>query len=165
MSCNFFKGRFLCVSSEKWSHWSDLFYFSLVCALVLSLAIVAKGSSYVCRRLRKAWLWQRVGLEKRTWIRTALLGKLVMMMIIRKGWWRGWGSCWWSMLTMINNNDALIMGHMGPEHASREKKLPMVNFLIFVQKNVSTIRFQEMKIRPLKGFEKMRFLCFYIIAV
>ena len=54
---------------------------------------------------------------------------------------------------------------MGPEHASREKKLPMVNFLIFVQKNVSTIRFQEMKIRPLKGFEKMRFLCFYIIGV
>ena len=25
--------------------------------------------------------------------------------------------------------------------------------------------FQKMKIRPLKGFEKMRFLCFYIIAV
>ena len=46
-----------------------------------------------------------------------------------------------------------------------KKKLPMVNFLIFVQKNVSTIRFQEMKIRPLKGFEKMRFLCFYIIGV
>ena len=55
--------------------------------------------------------------------------------------------------------------HMGPEHASREKKLTMVNFLIFVQKNVSTIRFQEIKIRPLKGFEKMRFLCFYIIGV
>ena len=35
----------------------------------------------------------------------------------------------------------------------------MVNFLIFVQKNVSRIRFQEIKIRPLKGFEKMRF-CF-----
>ena len=55
--------------------------------------------------------------------------------------------------------------HMGPEHASREKKLPMVNFFIFVQKNVSRIRFQEIKIRPLKGFEKMRFLCFYIIGV
>ena len=38
--------------------------------------------------------------------------------------------------------------HMGREHASREKKLPMVNFLIFVQKNVSRIRFQEIKIRP-----------------
>ena len=37
---------------------------------------------------------------------------------------------------------------MGREHASREKKIPMVNFLIFVQKNVSTIRFQEIKIRP-----------------
>ena len=53
--------------------------------------------------------------------------------------------------------------HMGREHASREKKLSMVNFFIFVQKNVSTIRFQEIKIRPLGGFEKMRFLCFYII--
>ena len=52
------------------------------------------------------------------------------------------------------------MLHMGREHASREKKLPMVNFLIFVQKNVSTIRFQEIKIRPLGGFEKMRFLDF-----
>ena len=45
----------------------------------------------------------------------------------------------------------------------KRKKLTMVNFLIFGQKNVSTIRFQEIKIRPLKGFEKMRFLCFYII--
>merc|ERR1719462_942228 len=53
--------------------------------------------------------------------------------------------------------------HMGREHVSREKKLPMVNFLIFVQKNVSTIRFQEIKIRPFGDFEKMRFLCFYII--
>ena len=58
-----------------------------------------------------------------------------------------------------------IPGHMGREHASREKKLTLVNFLIFVQKNVSSIRFQEIKIRPLKGFEKMRFLCFYIIGV
>ena len=55
--------------------------------------------------------------------------------------------------------------HMGSEYVSREKKFTMVNFLIFVQKNVSTIRFQEIKIRPLKGFEKMRFLCFYIIGV
>ena len=54
---------------------------------------------------------------------------------------------------------------MGPEHASREKKLTMVNFLIFGQKNVSTIRFQEIKIRPFGDFEKMRFLCFYIIGV
>ena len=38
--------------------------------------------------------------------------------------------------------------HMGREHASREKKLPMVNFLIFVHKNVYRIRFQEIKIRP-----------------
>ena len=38
--------------------------------------------------------------------------------------------------------------HMGREHASREKKCTMVNFFIFVQKNVSRIRFQEIKIRP-----------------
>ena len=55
--------------------------------------------------------------------------------------------------------------HLGLKHASREKKLSMVIFFIFVQKNVSRIRFQEIKIRPLKGFEKMRFLCFYIIGV
>ena len=59
----------------------------------------------------------------------------------------------------------LLNIHMGREHAPREKKLSMVIFLIFVQKNVSTIRFQEIKIRPWKGFEKMRFLCFYIIGV
>ena len=53
--------------------------------------------------------------------------------------------------------------HMGSEYVSREKKFTMVNFLIFVQKNVSTIRFQEIKIRPFGDFEKMRFLCFYII--
>ena len=60
---------------------------------------------------------------------------------------------------------ARARGHMGLEHASREKKLPMVNFLIFVHKNAHRIRFQEIKIRPLKGFEKMRFFCFYIIGV
>ena len=54
----------------------------------------------------------------------------------------------------------IFLSHMGREHASREKKLPMVNFFIFVQKNVSTIRFQEIKIRPLKGFEKFAF-CFF----
>ena len=61
--------------------------------------------------------------------------------------------------------DGQQMEHMGSEYVSREKKSTMVNFLIFVQKNVSRIRFQEIKIRPLKGFEKMRFLCFYIIGV
>ena len=33
----------------------------------------------------------------------------------------------------------------------------MVNFLIFVHKNVYRIRFQKIKIRPLKGFEKKAF--------
>ena len=46
---------------------------------------------------------------------------------------------------------------MGREHASREKKLPMVNFLIFVHENVYRIRFQKIKIGPLKGFEKKAF--------
>ena len=41
-----------------------------------------------------------------------------------------------------------VLQHMGLEHASREKKFTMVNFLIFVQKNVSRIRFQEIKICP-----------------
>ena len=49
------------------------------------------------------------------------------------------------------------MRHIGPQHASREKKLPMVIFLIFVHKNVYRIRFQKIKIRPLKGFEKKAF--------
>ena len=49
------------------------------------------------------------------------------------------------------------VSHMGLEHAPREKKLPMVNFLIFMHKNVYRIRFQKIKIRPLKGFEKKAF--------
>ena len=53
----------------------------------------------------------------------------------------------------------VLMNHMGREHASREKKLPMVNFLIFVHKNVYRIIFQEIKIRPWKGFEKFAFFC------
>ena len=53
--------------------------------------------------------------------------------------------------------------HMGREHASREKKLPMVNFLIFVQKNVSTIRFQEIKIRPFQDFEKKAFFSLFLM--
>ena len=43
---------------------------------------------------------------------------------------------------------------MGLKHASREKKCSMVNFLIFVHKNVDRIRFQKIKIGPIKGFEK-----------
>ena len=49
------------------------------------------------------------------------------------------------------------------ENMHQEKNLTIINFLIFVQKNVSTIGFQEIKIRPFGDFEKMRFLCFYII--
>ena len=39
-----------------------------------------------------------------------------------------------------------ISTHMGPKHASKEKILSMVIFLIFVQKNVYRNRFQEAKI-------------------
>ena len=46
---------------------------------------------------------------------------------------------------------------MGLKHASREKKCTMVIFLIFVHKNVYRIRFQKIKIGPLKGFEKKAF--------
>ena len=53
--------------------------------------------------------------------------------------------------------NTLLLLHMGLKHASREKKLPMVNFLIFVHKNVYRIRFQKIKIGPLKGFEKKAF--------
>ena len=50
-----------------------------------------------------------------------------------------------------------VMNH---EHASREKIISMVIFFIFVHKNVYRIRFREIKIRPLKGFEKFAF-CFF----
>ena len=46
---------------------------------------------------------------------------------------------------------------MGPEHAPREKHLTMVDLLISVHKNVYRIRFQKIKIGPLKGFEKKAF--------
>ena len=56
-----------------------------------------------------------------------------------------------------------VQSHMGPEHASREKKLPMVNFLIFVHKNKHRIRFQKIKIGPLKGFEKKAFFSLFLM--
>ena len=47
---------------------------------------------------------------------------------------------------------------MEEENASREKKLTLVIFLIFAHKNIYRIRFQKIKIGPLKGFEKKAFL-------
>ena len=38
-----------------------------------------------------------------------------------------------------------------------KKKVSMVNLFIFVHKNVYRIRFQKIKIGPLKGFEKRAF--------
>ena len=57
----------------------------------------------------------------------------------------------------------LVYNHMGWEYVSREKKSTMVNFLIFVQKNVSTIRFQEIKIRPFRDFEKKAFFSLFLM--
>ena len=54
-----------------------------------------------------------------------------------------------SMLVLTALIVQVLGAHMGREHASREKKLPMLNFLIFVQKNVYRIRFQEIKIGSL----------------
>ena len=56
------------------------------------------------------------------------------------------------LLFRFFSKNVLTLLHMGPEHASREKNLSMVIFLIFLLKNVSRIRFQEIKIRPWKGF-------------
>ena len=53
--------------------------------------------------------------------------------------------------------------YIGPEHASREKKCTMVSFLIFVHKNVYRIRFQEVKIRSLEGFEKIKFFSLFLM--
>ena len=53
-----------------------------------------------------------------------------------------------------------VVSHIGPEHASREKKLPMVIFFIFVHENVFRIRFQEIKIG---GFEKKAFFSLFLM--
>ena len=45
----------------------------------------------------------------------------------------------------------LLVLHMGPEHASRDKKLPMVNFFIFGQMNIYK-RIPEDENPPIKGF-------------
>ena len=39
----------------------------------------------------------------------------------------------------------------------QEKKIVYGKFLIFVHKNVNRIRFQKIKIGPLKGFDKKAF--------
>ena len=45
----------------------------------------------------------------------------------------------------------------GTRTCIKRKKCSMVNFFIFVHKNVYRIRFQKIKIGPLKGFEKKAF--------
>ena len=47
-----------------------------------------------------------------------------------------------------------VYQHMGREHASREKKLSMVIFFIFVHKIVYRIRLQEIKIHLWEGWDQ-----------
>ena len=68
----------------------------------------------------------------------------------------------WNSVSSVQHQNH-IPCHLGREYVSREKKLTMVNFLIFVQKNVSTIRFQEIKIRPFRDFEKKAFFSLFLM--
>ena len=54
--------------------------------------------------------------------------------------------CWYVVLEENPYNCDMIFTWDEDKH--QEKKNSMVNFLIFVQKNVSILRFQEIKIRP-----------------
>ena len=53
--------------------------------------------------------------------------------------------------------------HMGLKHAPRGKKFAYRNFFDFRHKNVHRIRFQKIKIGPLKGFEKKGFFSLLIM--
>ena len=55
--------------------------------------------------------------------------------------------------------EQFVHHHMGPEHASREKKCSMVIFFIFSHKNINTNGFQKIKFRPLQDFEKYPKTC------
>ena len=57
----------------------------------------------------------------------------------------------------------LITRHMGPEYAWREKTLSMGYFLICVHKKLYRIRFQEIKIGSLQGFEKIEFFSLFLM--
>ena len=57
----------------------------------------------------------------------------------------------------------LITRHMGPEYAWREKTLSMGYFLICVHKKLYRIRFQEIKIGSLQGFEKIEFFSLFVM--
>ena len=48
-------------------------------------------------------------------------------------------------------------------HGTRTCKLPIVNFWIFVHKNVYRIRFQKINFGALKGFEKKAFFSLLLI--
>ena len=57
----------------------------------------------------------------------------------------------------------IVIAHMGPENASREKNIIYDIFFIFMQKNVYRIRFQEIKIGSLEGFEKIEFFPLFLM--
>ena len=56
-------------------------------------------------------------------------------------------------------------GSHGTRTCIKRKKCSMVNFLIFVHKNVYRIRFQKIKIGPLRGFEKSLICSFRALEV
>ena len=71
-----------------------------------------------------------------------------------------------SDLSVLSVLSDLSFLHMGPEHASRSVTYSfftasassgLSELFIFVHKNVYRIRFQKIKIGPLKGFEKKAF--------
>ena len=51
----------------------------------------------------------------------------------------------------------IYLSHMRLKHASKEKKIAHGKFFDFRAQNVYRIRFQKIKIKPLKGFEKKAF--------
>ena len=74
---------------------------------------------------------------------------------------------WTSLIFQVNSWE-LDVNLLEPiTHGTRtcikRKKKYYGNFFYFVQINIYINGLQKMKIRPLKDFEKMRFLCFYII--
>ena len=53
---------------------------------------------------------------------------------------------------------------MGPERASREKKIVHGNFFDFLsQKCIHRIKFQDIKIGSLEGFEKIEFFSLFLM--
>ena len=68
-----------------------------------------------------------------------------------------------SLLTRVTSLFSYcLQAHRGRTCIKR-KKISMVNFSIFVHKNVNRIGFQEIKIRPWEGFEKKAFFSLFLM--